>query len=223
MPHLERRTAAVQALGWSPDKAHWLALVCLHSGVFTRLQYRDWHHRDKYAARRFVQRLTAAGVAREHPLPGRRIPQRFCHVFGRTLLLADLGVTKTHARPHVSNDNPYSEAQFKTLKYRPEFPGRFGSLEHARAFCQAFFHWYNHEHPHSGSAQFTPAVVHQELIEPRLRARQATLDAAFRAHPKRFKGAAPRAQRPPTEVWINPPAPSPTQLPAEPENLILTP
>ena len=76
MPHVEHRTAAVQALGWSPDDAHWLALVCLYSGVFTRLQYRDWHHRDKYAARRFVQRLAAAGVAREHPLPERRTPQR---------------------------------------------------------------------------------------------------------------------------------------------------
>lgn len=137
------------------------------------------------------------------------------------LLLADLGVTKTHARPHVSNDNPYSEAQFKTLKYRPEFPDRFGSLEDARAFCQAFFHWYNHEHRHSGIAQFTPAVVHQGLIEPLLRARQATLDAAFRAHPKRFKGAPPVAQRPPNEVWINPPTPA--TRPPPPENLILTP
>ena len=97
MPHLVHRTAAVQGLGWSPDDAHWLALVCLHSGVFTRLQYRDWHHRDKYAARRFVQRLTAAGVAREHPLPGRRTPQRFCHVFGRTLYRA-LGVENAHQR-----------------------------------------------------------------------------------------------------------------------------
>ncbi len=97
MPHLEHRTAAVQALGWAPDDAHWLALVCLYSGVFTRLQYRDWHHRDKYAARRFVQRLTAAGVAREHPLPGRRTPRRFCHVFGRTLYRA-LGIENAHQR-----------------------------------------------------------------------------------------------------------------------------
>ncbi len=95
MPHLERRTAAVQALGWSAADAHWLALVCLHSGVFTRLQYRDWHHRDKYAAHRFMQRLSAAGVARDHPLPERRTPQRFCHVFGRSLYRA-LGIE--HAR-----------------------------------------------------------------------------------------------------------------------------
>ena len=72
------------------------------------------------------------------------------------LLLADLGVTKTHARPHVSDDNPFSEAQFKTLKYRPDFPDRFGSIEDARAHCEAFFHWYNHEHRHSGIALFTP-------------------------------------------------------------------
>ena len=97
MPHLEHRSAAVQALGWAPDDAHWLALVCLYSGVFTRLQYRDWHHRDKYAARRFVQRLTAAGVAREHPLPARRTPQRFCHVFGRSLYRA-LGIEHAHQR-----------------------------------------------------------------------------------------------------------------------------
>ena len=76
------------------------------------------------------------------------------------LLLADLGVTKSHSRPHCSNDNPYSEAQFKTLKYRAEFPDRFGSIEDGRAFCQRFFHWYNHEHRHSGLGFHTPAAVH---------------------------------------------------------------
>ena len=97
MPHLEHRTAAVQALGWSPADAHWLALVGLYSGIFTRLRYRDWHHRDKYAANRFVQRITAAGVARDHPLPERRTPQRFCHVFGRSLYRA-LGIEPAHQR-----------------------------------------------------------------------------------------------------------------------------
>ena len=97
MPHLEQRTAAVQALGWSAADAHWLALVCLHSGVFTRHQYRDWHHRNQYAASRFVRRLTAAGVAREHPLPARRTPRRFCHVFGRSLYRA-LGIENAHQR-----------------------------------------------------------------------------------------------------------------------------
>ena len=97
MPHLEHRTAAVHALGWSPADAHWLALVCLYSGVFTGLQYRDWHHRNQYAASRFVKRLTAAGVARDHPLPDRRTPRRFCHVFGRTLYRA-LGIENAHQR-----------------------------------------------------------------------------------------------------------------------------
>ena len=122
------------------------------------------------------------------------------------LLLADLGVTKTHARPHVSDDNPFSEAQFKTLKYRPDFPDRFGSIEDARAHCEAFFHWYNHEHRHSGIALFTPADVHRGLVALRLQTRQATLDEAFRAHPNRFKGNPPVAHRPPHTVWINRPA-----------------
>ena len=122
------------------------------------------------------------------------------------LLLADLGVTKTHSRPHVSDDNPFSEAQFKTLKYRPDFPERFGSIEDARAHCEAFFHWYNHEHRHSGIALFTPADVHRSLVAPRLRTRQATLDEAFKAHPNRFKRNPPVAHRPPSTVWINRPA-----------------
>lgn len=88
MPHLEHRTAAIRALGWSQADAEWLALVCLHSGVFTRQQYRAWYHRDKHAASRFLKRLQAAGVAREHPIPERTTPERFCHVFGRSLYRA---------------------------------------------------------------------------------------------------------------------------------------
>jgi len=122
------------------------------------------------------------------------------------LLLADLGVTKTHSRPHVSNDNPFSEAQFKTLKYRPEFPQRFGSLEDSRAFCRPFFRWYNTEHRHSGIAFMTPADVHYERSPQILEARSATLDAAFEAHPQRFKGKRPCPKSPPQAVWINPPA-----------------
>ena len=122
------------------------------------------------------------------------------------LLLADLGVTKTHSRPHVSNDNPFSEAQFKTLKYRPEFPQRFGSLEDSRAFCRPFFRWYNTEHRHSGIAFMTPADVHYERSPQILEARSATLNAAFEAHPERFKGRRPCPKSPPKAVWINPPA-----------------
>src|SRR5262247_4809535 len=98
-------------------------------------------------------------------------------------LLADLGVTKTHSRPHVSNDNPYSESQFRTLKYRPEFPDRFGCIQDSRAFCQGFFRWYNQEHRHSGLGLLTPAMVHYGQAASVLRQRQAVLDVAYQLHP----------------------------------------
>jgi putative transposase len=121
------------------------------------------------------------------------------------LLLADLSITKTHSRPHVSNDNPFSEAQFKTLKYRPEFPQRFGSLEDSRAFCRPFFRWYNTEHRHSGIAFMTPENVHYGRATQILETRSATMDAAFEAHPKRFKDKRPVLKSLPAAVWINPP------------------
>ena len=120
-------------------------------------------------------------------------------------LLADLGVTKTHSRPHVSNDNPYSESQFRTLKYRPEFPDRFGCLEDSRAFCQGFFRWYNGEHRHSGLGLLTPAMVHYGEAESILRQRQAVLDVAYQLHPERFVRSAPTPPQLPSEVWINKP------------------
>ena len=120
-------------------------------------------------------------------------------------LLIDLGVTKTHSRPHVSDDNPYSEAQFKTLKYRPDYPDRFGCLADARAWAQAFFSWYNHEHDHTGLGLLTPAVVHHGQAEVVLAQRQQALTAAYAAHPERFVKGAPTAARPATAVWINPP------------------
>lgn len=120
-------------------------------------------------------------------------------------LLADLGVTKTHSRPHVSNDNPFSESHFKTLKYRPGFPDRFGSLSDARAFGLPFFHWYNHHHHHSGIALLTPATVHFGLAQPFLLQRQQTLLSAFAAHPDRFVKHAPLPLPLPGAVWINPP------------------
>ncbi len=122
------------------------------------------------------------------------------------LLLSDLGVTKTHSRPHVSNDNPFSEGQFKTLKYRPEFPPCFGSLEDARAFCRPFFRWYNTEHRHSGIAFMTPMDAHYGRATQILETRSATMDAAFEAHPKRFRGKPPVPKSLPQAVWINPPA-----------------
>jgi putative transposase len=120
------------------------------------------------------------------------------------LLLADLGVTKTHSRPHVSDDNPFSESQFKTLKYRPDFPDRFGSKQDARNFCQQFFPWYNTEHHHSGLGLLTPEVVHSRRGEEVRELRQITLAAAFAAHPERFVRKPPQPPALPTEVWINP-------------------
>ena len=125
-------------------------------------------------------------------------------------LLADLGVTKTHSRPQVSDDNPYSEAQFKTLKYRPSFPDRFGSILDARSFCQGFFPWYNTAHHHSGLGLLTPADVHLGRAATRIAARAAVLAGAYAAHPDRFVRGVPRPGAAPTAVWINPPKSPPT-------------
>ena len=121
------------------------------------------------------------------------------------LLLADLGIIKSHSRPHTSNDNPYSEAGFKTLKYRPGFPDRFGSLEDARAFCQGFFTWYNTCHRHSGIALFTPADVHHGRASELLEVRAGVLAGAYAVHPERFVKGLPLPRPVPTEVWINRP------------------
>jgi len=128
-------------------------------------------------------------------------------------LLADLGVTKTHSRPHVSNDNPYSEAFFKTFKYRPGCPKRFGCEQDARGFSADLFEWYNHDHHHSGLAMLTPHDVHYGHVEARVQARQRALDAAFLAHPERFPNGPPAAGRPDGQVWINKPKPPATGAP----------
>jgi len=120
-------------------------------------------------------------------------------------LLVDLEVTKTHSRPHVSDDNPFSEAQFKTLKYRPDFPERFGSIEDARAHCQRFFEWYNVEHLHSGIGFMTPESMHYGTAAVLHEQRTQALDAAFNANPLRFKGVRPTPPALPTAAWINPP------------------
>ena len=124
-------------------------------------------------------------------------------------LMGDLGITKSHSRPHVSDDNPYSEAQFKTLKYRPDFPDAFDSIHHARAFLHDFFRWYNFEHHHSGLALFTPADVHMGRVDDVLTRRQAALDEIFAAHPERFPNGRPVAKRPPDAAWINRPQSAP--------------
>ena len=124
-------------------------------------------------------------------------------------LLADLGVTKSHSRPHVSNDNPYSEAHFKTLKYRPEFPDQFGSLEDARAFLVGFFAWYNHAHRHSGIGMHTPAAVHHGHADTIHQQRATVLSQAYTAHPERFVRHHPVPPALPVAAWINRPPDSP--------------
>ncbi len=123
-------------------------------------------------------------------------------------LMADLGIAKTHSRPYVSNDNPYSESQFRTLKYRPGFPDRFGCIQDSRAFCQQFFTWYNDQHCHSGIALLTPSMVHFGQAPTVLTQRQLVLDAAYLAHPERFVRRAPNVQPLPGMVWINKPVSS---------------
>ena len=122
------------------------------------------------------------------------------------MLLADLGVVRSHSRPHVPDDNPYSEGQFKTLKHHPTFPDRFGSIQDARAFCQQFFGWYNHAHYHSGIALLTPADVHYGRAEQVITARAAVLEGAYAAHPERFVRKPPTPPRLPEQVWINKPS-----------------
>jgi putative transposase len=121
-------------------------------------------------------------------------------------LYACLGVTKTHSRPYVSNDNPYSESAFKTLKYRPGFPAYFASIEEAREFCRQFFLWYNAEHRHSGIMMLTPESVHYGTYPHILEARKQTLEEAYNEHPERFVRGISKVKDPPTKVWINKPA-----------------
>jgi putative transposase len=120
-------------------------------------------------------------------------------------LMADLGITKTHSRPHTSDDNPFSEAQFKTLKYRPDFPDRFGCIEDARQFCRAFFPWYNNEHKHTGINLLSPTDVHHGEAESIIASRQIVLNTAYALHPERFVRKMPEHKPMQQAVWINPP------------------
>lgn len=160
-------------------------------------------------AAHLAEQLIADTVAKHHIAPGtltlhadRGTSMRSKPV---AALLVDLEVTKTHSRPHVSDDNPYSEAQFKTLKYRPDFPERFGCIEDARAHCQHFFQWYNAAHCHSGIGFMTPETVHYGRAQTLFQQRADTLNVAFLTNPKRFKGRVPQPPKLPTAVWINPP------------------
>lgn len=156
-----------------------------------------------------AQKLIAITCSRERIKPGQLTlhADRGSSMTSKPVafLLADLGVTKTHSRPQVSNDNPFSESQFKTLKYRPDFPERFGSVVHARDHGHDFFPWYNTEHHHSGIAMLTPHDVHHGLAEQRLTERALVLEAAFHAHPERFPHGLPKRPELPSAVWINRP------------------
>jgi putative transposase len=168
-----------------------------------------WMLADAESAR-LAKRLIDEAYAKQRIVPGQltihadRGSSMKSH--GVALLLASLGVTKTHSRPHVSNDNPYSEAQFKTLKYCPAFPERFGSYQDGLGFCHAFFRYYNHEHRHSGIGLMTPYAVHHGLAPQITAARQDTLLTAYALHPERFVRRPPRPPVLPEAAWINPPA-----------------
>jgi len=171
-----------------------------------------------------AEQLIAETIAKQGILPGALTlhADRGTSMRSKTVaeLLINLEVAKSHSRPHVSDDNPFSEAQFKTLKYRPDFPARFGSIEEARAHCQQFFPWYNGSHRHSGIGFMTPAAVHQGLAKALFQQRAHTLNAAFTLHPKRFKGNCPQPPKLPTAAWINPP-PQETPLKKNPDDSTL--
>jgi putative transposase len=156
-----------------------------------------------------AERLIRESLSRQNIEPGKltlhadRGPSMSCKPVA--FLLAELGVTKTHSRPHVSNDNPYSESQFKTMKYRPEFPERFGCLQDSRGFCGEFFRWYNHEHHHSGLGFLTPFEVHFGQAQQRREQRALVLRSAFEKNPERFVRGLPQPPVVPAQVWINKP------------------
>jgi putative transposase len=178
---------------------------------------------------RLAERLIEETCAKQNISPGQLTihADRGSAMTSKTvaLLFSDLDILRSHSRPHVSDDNPFSESHFRTLKYRPDFPDRFGSIEHARQVCRPLFAWYNAEHHHSGLAFLTPATVHHGRADEVLDARHRVRLAAYAAHPERFVNGPPRRQSLPDAVWINPPentthqdAPGSTQTdPHDPE------
>ncbi|WP_281390987.1 IS3 family transposase [Streptosporangium album] len=174
--------------------------------IFSRkvIWWEIWPTETGTLAREFIEHAIEAngGIA-----PGAIHADRGTSMTSNTVsgLLALLGIDQSHSRPRVSNDNPYSEAQFKTLKYCPAFPGTFGSIEDANVFCDQFFRYYNNEHRHSGIGMHTPASVHDGSAAEIHARRAATLNAAFLAHPERFHGRRPCPPPLPSRVWINKP------------------
>jgi putative transposase len=195
--------------------AHYLLYVIID--IFSRkvVHWEIWPTESGILAKEFIQHaITANGKIKPRSIHADRGTSMTSNTV--TGLLALLGIDQSHSRPHVSNDNPYSEAQFKTLKYCPAFPGRFGSIEDANAFCLQFFAYYNHEHRHSGIGMHTPAAVHDGTAATIHSRRVATLHAAFLAHPERFRGRRPYPPPLPSKAWINPP-PTPLQNTTSPQ------
>jgi putative transposase len=205
-------TAPNQVWSWDITKlkgpAKWTCFhLCVILDIFSRCVV-GWLIALRESAE-LAQQLIAETVARHAIEPGTLTPHADRGASMRSkpvaALRVDLNITKSHSRPHVSDDNPYSESQFKTMKYRPDFPERFGCIEDARTHCQAFFRWYNTLHRHSGIGYMTPHAVHHGHADALLITRQASLDAASLAHPNRFKNRKPQPHALPTAAWINPP------------------
>ena len=162
-------------------------------------------HESAQLAKRFIQET----CSKQEILPGQLTihADRGSSMKSKPVafLLSDLGITKTHSRPYTSDDNPFSESQFKTLKYRPDFPERFGAIQDARSFCQDFFPWYNQEHRHTGISLLTPEMVHFGIAAEVLQCRERVLISAYHDHPERFVNKVPAPMPLPTAAWINPP------------------
>lgn len=195
-----------QLLGPSPWTYYYLYVIL---DVFSRY-VPGWLLADVESAK-LAHELIATSCARQGIVPGQLTlhADHGAPMTSKTMaqLLTDLHVTESHSRPHVSNDNPYSEAQFKTMKYRPTFPERFGSLPDARVWAKEFFTWYNQAHHHSSVALLTPAVVHTGRASACLAERQRVLDEAYAVHPERFVRGRPVVSPVPPQVWINRPQP----------------
>ena len=175
-------------------------------------------HRESAA---LAKKLIQETIEKQNVLPNQLIihsdrgPSMTSHTVAN--LLGKLGVTKSHSRPHVSNDNPFSESQYKTLKYRHDFPKRFGCFEDAHGHCQRFFQWYNNEHYHSGIGMITPSSLHYGRAQEILESRHKVLIEAWKKHPQRFVGGCPKLGEIPTAVWINPPKIEPENKKEAPE------
>ena len=188
-----------------PDRGLWYQLYVIID-IYSRYVVGWTVHNSEDS--RIAEDMIAQAVA-VHGAPGALHADRGTSMTSKPVaaLLTDLGIDRSHSRPRVSNDNPYSESAFKTLKYAPAFPESFGSLADARAFCQQFFDYYNHEHRHSGIGLHTPASVHYGTAEQIRDQRQTTLDNAYQANPSRFRHQRPQAPKLPTTAWINQPQP----------------